>query len=202
MESSFVRYKRQRSFVLGFHGCSREIGEAVLAGRAQLQRSDNDYDWLGPGIYFWEDDPERALQFAADAAERNPKITRGKILSPFVLGAIIDPGLCFNLLDSSALRELRDGYDSLARALAACGVPMPENVIGADQLKRKLDCATINAMHGIREMVGIRAYDSVRGAFWEGGELYPGAKMSSKGHVQIAVTNPDCILGYFRPLLG
>jgi hypothetical protein len=27
MESSFVRYKRQRSFVLGFHGCSREIGE-------------------------------------------------------------------------------------------------------------------------------------------------------------------------------
>ncbi len=45
-------------------------------------------------------------------------------------------------------------------------------------------------------------YDTVRGPFWEGGELYPGSGISSKGHVQIAVSNLDCIMGYFRPIDG
>jgi hypothetical protein len=35
-------------FVLGYHGCDRDVGERLLAGEA-FQPSDNDYDWLGPG---------------------------------------------------------------------------------------------------------------------------------------------------------
>ena len=39
------RYEVYPSFVLGFHGCDREIGEAVLSGAIpHLDFSRNDYD--------------------------------------------------------------------------------------------------------------------------------------------------------------
>lgn len=196
------RYKRPTAFVLGFHGCSRDVGEAVLAGDAHLMKSDNTYDWLGPGVYFWEGNPQRAMQFAMDAALRTPHITRGRIVDPFVVGAIIDLGSCFSLFDCDALSELRGAHEAFTTSLNAIGIPVPVNSLGPDRVRRELDCATINAMHGLRQFAGASSYDTVRGAFWEGGELYPGSGISSKGHVQIAVSNLDCIMGYFRPIDG
>ncbi len=32
--------------------------------------SDNDYDWLGPGIYFWESNWARGLEFASEQMKR------------------------------------------------------------------------------------------------------------------------------------
>jgi hypothetical protein len=40
----------------------------LLAGTA-FKPSNNDYDWLGPGIYFWEANPLRGLEFAEEAIE-------------------------------------------------------------------------------------------------------------------------------------
>ena len=56
-----------------YHGCDREIAEAVLSGKGTLQPSENDYDWLGPGIYFWVDSPDRALDWAKDRKKRRPQ---------------------------------------------------------------------------------------------------------------------------------
>ena len=42
-------------------------------------------------------------------------------------------------------------------------------------------------------------YDTVRGMFTEGEELYPGSGFSAQSHVQIAVRNDDCIRGLFLP---
>ena len=53
---------RSAALVLGYHGCDREVGERILGGGGHLQPSENDYDWLGSGIYFWEDNPRRALE--------------------------------------------------------------------------------------------------------------------------------------------
>lgn len=36
----------------------------VLTGKQDLRVSRNDYDWLGNGIYFWEDSYQRAFQWA------------------------------------------------------------------------------------------------------------------------------------------
>jgi len=44
-----------------------------------------------------------------------------------------------------------------------------------------------------------RTFDTVRGAFWEGGLVYPGSEIATQSHIQIAVRNPDCVLGYFKP---
>lgn len=193
-------YKRHSSFVLGFHGCTKEVGEQILSGSSSLKSGANDYDWLGPGIYFWENSPERAFQFASEAVVRDPRTTKGSIKEPFVVGAIIDLGLCFNLLDSGALSEMKVAHGIFSDALVASGAKSPQNVSGPDRRARYLDCAVIKTMQKLRDDQGVPPYDTLRGAFWEGQELYPGAGFSEKGHVQIAVVNPRSILGYFRPI--
>jgi hypothetical protein len=80
------------SFVLGYHGCSRETGEAILNGDEQLRVSINAYDWLGSGIYFWETNPIRGLEWANEA------VRRGKFDEAFVIGAVINLGYCFDLM--------------------------------------------------------------------------------------------------------
>ncbi|MBN9430123.1 MAG: hypothetical protein J0H09_26830 [Burkholderiales bacterium] len=179
---------------MGFHGCDRAVGEKVLAGKQTLKPSNNDYDWLGSGIYFWEGNPARALQFAHECAE-NGKLTKGRIYQPFVIGAVIDSGVCCNLWETSSL-------DAKAHSIAkqALGTALPANHGGSDRLLRRLDRAVIEVMHVAREEQGLPAYDSVRSAFEEGEEFYPGSAFRKKSHIQIAVRNPACIKGFFLPI--
>ncbi len=44
-------HRLSASFILGYHGCRKSVGEKLLAG-ADFEPSDNAYDWLGPGVYF------------------------------------------------------------------------------------------------------------------------------------------------------
>lgn len=55
-----MRYDRT---VIAYHGCDAEVAAAVLGGETTLQTSENDYDWLGRGIYFWEFGADRAFRF-------------------------------------------------------------------------------------------------------------------------------------------
>lgn len=64
---------------------------------------------------------------------------------------------------------------------------------------RNLDCAVIETLHKVREDEGLRAFDSVRGVFWEGNELYPQAGFREKNHIQLCIKNPNCIKGFFLP---
>jgi len=57
------------SFILGYHGCDKSVGERILKGEP-FKQSNNDYDWLGPGIYFWEANPTRGLDFARETKKR------------------------------------------------------------------------------------------------------------------------------------
>ena len=54
-------------------------------------------------------------------------------------------------------------------------------------------------MHAARREQKLEAYDTVRGAFSEGGALYEGSGFCAKAHIQIAVCKEDCIKGYFLP---
>lgn len=196
--SRWQLYEYQPAFVIGFHGCDKAIGEAILNGEEfHLEPSANEYDWLGHGIYFWEGNPERALEFATQRANggRNSK---GKIDNPFVIGAIIDLKHCLDLLDSSGLQQVADAYALLKETIEAAGAPMPENK--SELTRRFLDCAVINSLHQYRQDENIEPYDSVRAAFWEGEDLYPSAGFKRQNHIQICVRNHDCIKGYFRPI--
>lgn len=202
------RYQHASGLLLGFHGCDRATGEAVLSGNVRhLSPSTNDYDWLGGGIYFWENDPQRALEFAQEAS-KHPKKSAGKIRDPFVVGAVIDLRLCLNFLERPALDELQLAYQFFKQTFRpnAKHKKFPANA-GEDRGARFLDAAVIDMLHKMRAALNTQthafpAYDSVRGAFWEGGALYPGAGFEQKSHIQIAVRNPEaCIKGYFRPLV-
>ncbi len=191
-------YQRLPGLVLGFHGCDEKVGEAILSGQTKhLKHSQNDYDWLGGGIYFWENDPKRAFEFAEDV-RKNPKKSKGIIKKSFVVGAVIDLRMCCNLLDRCALDELKDSYDFLESISKVTDEPLPVN--NRERMARRLDCLVIETMHQLRERSGLDSYDTVRGAIWEGGELYAGAQIEKLNHVQIAVRNTECIKGYFRPM--
>jgi len=70
---------------------------------------------------------------------------------------------------------------------------------GKDHLLRNLDCAVINTLCEHYTFWFRHKYDSVRGAFWEGDELYPGAAIKEKSHIQICVRNIECIKAVFIP---
>lgn len=182
--------------IVGYHGCDRSVGQEILVGSNTLEVKENPYDWLGKGIYFWEHGPERALEWA------KWKTHRGEIDDPFVLGAYIHLGTCFDLTDTYATSQLRSFHDSLKSTLDELGQEMPKNKKAGkddfDLVLRHLDCMVLN--FGLAEFgkEGM-SFDTVRGVFPEGGAAFPGAKILMKTHVQVAVRNPECIIGYFRP---
>ena len=72
----------------GYHGCDITTAyDVVLDGN--LKPSLNTYDWLGNGVYFWEDDIERAFDWAKYVSA-NPKLFHNKIKHPCVVGAVIE----------------------------------------------------------------------------------------------------------------
>jgi hypothetical protein len=187
------------SFVLGYHGCDRRLAEKIFAGEAILKPSHNDYDWLGDGIYFWEHNAHRAHEFACEL-RNHPRRGGPKITEPAVVGAIFDLGFCLNLLDTRYIALVRQAHDDLILYHESVGTELPTNSVGADLLKRNLDCAVLRMLHRTREEEGERRFETVRAAFIEGERLYPGAGFAAKNHIQICVRDARCIKGYFRPI--
>jgi hypothetical protein len=193
-------YDRLPGLILGYHGCDRSVGEAVLSGKTELKASNNTYDWLGHGIYFWEHNPTRAVEWARLLHQR-PRASRKRIKEPMALGAVIDLGLCLNLLDARFLAQLPIAYDELRAIHLELGQPLPENrsLAGSkDLLLRHLDCAVIETLHQLRAEDGKPSFDTARGVFVEGEPLYPGAAIQKFNHIQLCVRNAACIKGYFR----
>jgi hypothetical protein len=189
-------YQCAPSFVLGFHGCDKKVGQDILHGKVIQDFSRNKYDWLGSGIYFWENDPDRAEEWANELFEK--KI----IEEPFVLGAVIDLKKCLNLLQSDALARLVPAYEHLEKTYSASeykDFPKNKMVNGKGILVRNLDCAVIETLHELNNFIGEQPFDSVRGVFLEGDDLYPEAGFKRKNHIQICVRNRNCIKGYFLP---
>ena len=194
------------SFVLGFHGCDKTVGEQVLAGSLALIQSERDYDWLGPGIYFWEGDPTRAQEWAEVKAARTPGMV------PYVIGAVIDFGNCLDLTTRDDIGLLQDAFTGLKQSLEAQGKPIPSNRNVAsdrskDRLLRGLDCAVIRYLHdSIEEQIDssigasmLERFDTVRGLFREGEPIYPESGFHERTHTQIAVRSLGCIKGVFLP---
>jgi hypothetical protein len=108
------------TFVLGYHGCDKSVAEKLIAGEKFLP-SDNDYDWLGHGIYFWESNPARALDFTRDI-----NLSNAKIETPYVVGAVIDLGYCLDLTSTTGINAVEKGYESFSQVMAASGTQMPK----------------------------------------------------------------------------
>ncbi len=53
--------------MIGFHGCDRSVLSSIINGKDSINNSENDYDWLGHGMYFWENNLERAKDWASNS---------------------------------------------------------------------------------------------------------------------------------------
>lgn len=194
-------YQRSPSTVFGFHGCDKAVAEEILNSQDKhLKASKNTYDWLGNGIYFWLNDPKRAYEWACQTQRRKPS----QIKEPYVIGAVIDLGMCLNLCERQSVALLQRAYNDLKTAFEKMGFCLNEEFKNASpdkggfNLIRPLDCAVIHRAHELVEEKDIY-YDTVYGYFQEGTDAYEGAGIKEKSHIQICVRNPACIKGYFLP---
>jgi hypothetical protein len=196
-------YSKRAGLVLGFHGCDKLTRDKVICEKGiLLEQSKNEYDWLGGGIYFWENNYRRAIDFAHFLKNNPPHNKKQKIKEPAVIGAIIDLGYCLDLLDTENLKLVKEGYKLLKGTNEKYGLSIPENVPlfkDGDLIKRFLDCAVIESIHQFNKDKGKPEFDTVRSVFFEGDDLYENAGFKEKNHIQIAVRNPNCIKGFFIP---
>lgn len=121
-----------------------------------------------------------------------------------MIGAIIDPGNCLDLAEESSLKLVKAAFKVFSKLSQISNLPLPANEPGykgdQDLVKRHLDCAVLNFLHESRDAEGLSAYQTVRGPFSEGGELFKGSKLMDKTHVQWCVRDPKrSIIAYFRP---
>ena len=186
-------HRLSSSFVLGYHGCDLAVGERLLGGD-DFKPSDNNYDWLGPGIYFWENNWARGLEFATEQMGRKAS----KVKEPFVVGAVIDLGACLDLTTKIGIDLVRVAHELLTEEFSKSATALPKN--DAKQRKHYLDCAVIKRLHSLAANTAeIGNIQSVKGVFvGEGGPAYPGSEFYAKTHIQIAVCDPTCIKAVFR----
>jgi len=192
------------SFVLGYHGCDGSVARKAVLQGDEILHSERDYDWLGPGAYFWESDPMRALEWA------RWKAGKGDYEEPAVVGAVIDLGNCLDLVAREDIELFQAAYKSFKKVQETAGLPIPKNrnprgSRDKDRVLRFLDCAVFRHLHKMMEDLAaadptVEHFDTVRGMFVEGGKVFSGSGIHLKSHVQIAVRNPSCIKGIFIPI--
>jgi hypothetical protein len=181
----------------------------LLADPSKIPMSTESYEWLGHGFYFWENNYDRAYEWALD------KQHRGKIKYPTVIGAVLDLMYCCDLLDKHFIDTVAAYFRSLQQDYALIGREVPANKDldsdpHQDKLLRFRDCAAIQYMHNSlkkdyqnevkdKSYSMIKLFESVRGVFPEGGAAFDGAGFKAKSHIQICIRNPNCIKGFFEP---
>jgi len=193
-------YSTRSNLILGFHGCEKAEQKKLINNPSYIKSSNESFDWLGHGMYFWENNPRRGLLWA------ELKMKAGTLKEPSVIGAVIELGRCLDLLDSRNIELLKNCYNLFKSESEELDKPIPTNInhplsTGRDKDLRYLDCAVIEYTHSFLKAKNEMPFDSVRAAFIEGEPIYPGAGFNDKTHIQICIINPDCIKGFFLPRL-
>jgi hypothetical protein len=202
-------YDVRPNFIIGFHGCEESDRDKLINFPNKILISKNPYDWLGNGMYFWENNYTRAKLWAEE------KKQSGKIKKPSVLGAVIHLGYCCDFLDSKYIQLIQHYYTSFKDLSEILGDELPKNKDvssdpNRDMLLRVLDCAVIEHMHQqifenwkkgmeIDGNSSIQNFDTTRGVFTEGGPAFEGAGLFEKSHIQVCVRNQNSIKGFFIP---
>jgi hypothetical protein len=170
--------------VVGCHGCSRETADRILGGEPFLP-SRRAYDWLGDGIYVWEYGPFRAYEWAE---RRFGPAAR-------VLEATIRLNRCLNLLDIEHLAGLGRAYDVTLEEAVQRGETLPENSADGRYYRDRI---VVEIYCELQTQASRIPFQTVRACYPEGDPVFPGSRILSRAHVQVAVRDVGCII---RPRL-
>lgn len=195
------------SALIVYHGCDITTRDDLISGRLKhLSHSNNQYDWLGPGAYFFEGDVERALLFA-QASQRNPekRYTAKPIATPAVVGAVLQVQNWLDMTTQAGIKEFSLAYQTFAYGLSAAGKPVPANRpasdFDTDVIYRALDSAVFTWLHKARESQDppLPAFQAVRAAFHQGEAVAPTSGFHANTHIQISLRDNTCVIGWFLP---
>ena len=159
---------------IGYHGTRISAAQAILDEGFRI--SENQYDWLGDGVYFFQDAPQQAWDWALERYGDDAA----------VVGARIRTAECVNLLDTGWNSFMANVYNSYLSFLNRLGDQVPEQSGGNHRLDREV----INYAVGVLEDSGYNVA-CIRAAFAEGRPVYPNSAILDLTHVQIAVRHPD-----------
>lgn len=202
-------YDVRPNTIIAFHGCDIDIRNKLVSNPNDIKISKKPFDWLGNGMYFWENNYQRAIEWAKN------KEDKGEIKRAGVLGAVLQLGHCCDFLDSKFTNLVGLYYEPMSEHYRMSNKELPQNIdadhdVNKDQLVRLLDCAVIEYMHTSIEgkyhqdiiktgYSNTKVFESTRGAFSEGGPAFNGAGIRKKSHIQICIRNMNCIKGFFIP---
>jgi hypothetical protein len=168
-------------WVYGYHGTSRSRAEQIIS--QGFQPSTNGYDWLGTGVYFWQDAPNHALHWARKMHPQKPTVIKSRLR--------LD-NTCLDLLDMSDIDDpdfWRDSYNGFTEMCRRTGKTLPiqnPDIPG----KRYLDCAFFDYIRtAFDRSAKTESIGSIRSAFVEGKRLFPNSAIYDKTHIQISVIN-------------
>lgn len=197
-------YNDRGNLSIGFHGCKKDIAQKLIKNPTEIRISENQYDWLGSGFYIWENNLERAREWATEQYGAGGT----------VVGVVYELGTCLDLMDSCCIQLIEKARDEFEQDMKCLDLPLPINRDAkSDRHKNKIlrdyDCAVINHLTrttdakykdeiNTQHFSDIRVFDSVRGCFWEG-EKIKNMEIYAKTHIQIAIRNLNCIKGIFLP---
>lgn len=191
---------------MGYHGCDAVIRDDLVKGTIKcLNSSKNDYDWLGPGFYLFENDPVRA-QKLAEASRAHPErmYTKEPIATPAVVGVVLRVQRWLDMTTQDGLQRFADAHRKIGELFQAAHQDLPVNGSAGshdtDFILRRLDNAVFHVLHQAHDEAfdGDRFFQAVRGAFPQGDYITPNS-FRTDSHIQIAVRDPDCVLGWFLP---
>jgi hypothetical protein len=171
--------------VVAFHGTRRSTAEKLVAGAA-FGQSENDDDWLGHGIYFWEYAPQQAWWWAERRYGKSDAA---------VVGALVRLGRCVDLLDPSNAELLVHAHRDLDLALKSVGQKLKNNA----NTHKYRDCAVFNYLFAILKQADLEV-ESSRAVFvpLEAGRglprLWARSGVFRGAHIQLSVREPNNIL--------
>lgn len=182
--------------VRAFHGTTLSSARAILSGNSPFRPSANAHDWLGHGIYFFEESQTLALDWAIRRVRE--AASAGNVEEPAVIGADLQLDDCLDLASADWGPALGLIHQKLAGTvqpqhgpvvttaagsqLVLADKPMPGNTFALNFT----DCAVVDALVQDQRRLG-RRITSKRSAFAYGSQLYQNSYLLSGTHVQIAV---------------
>lgn len=168
--------------VIGYHGTSAERATKIM--REGFKASVNPYDWIGTGVYFFEENLAYAKEWAG-------RLYKDKAA---VIGAAIDLTGVLDLTENAALRSLKQTAQNLQKIFGEIRMPMPKN---DGPKKRYFDKFLIDLYCEISAKSDI-AFPVVRGLFEEGDPIHAHSHIRHLTHIQLAVRDQMAILGTGR----
>lgn len=162
--------------VVGHHGTSRSYLDSIQKDGLRISR--NDYDWLGDGVYFFQDSVERAREWAVQEHGSDA----------IVICADIELENCIDLVDSKWSKCFSNMYNDFIAKFKEGRLPIPTQSGKAHRLDRHV----INYCVGVLAENGV-VVSSLRAPFVEGNPFYPGSALYCESHIQICVRDVSVV---------